>query len=102
MTDSVHMALQGSDPLAQQLFVRHARKDDRTVVALRGIDRGDECIVQVDVYPTGAVGLDPMSLGPYTFDNLDEAVRFTEEALLALEYLGCSVHSGPTEDLSFE
>jgi hypothetical protein len=102
MTDSVHMALQGSDPLAQQLFVRHARKDDRTVVALRGIDRGDECIVQVDVYPTGAVGLDPMPLGPYTFDNLDEAVRFTEEALLALEYLGCSVHSGPTEDLSFE
>jgi hypothetical protein len=102
MTDSVHMALQGSDPLAQQLFVRHARKDDRTVVALRGIDRGDECIVQVDVYPTGAVGLDPMPLGPYTFDNLDEAVRFTEEALLALEYLGCSVHTGPTEALSFE
>ena len=102
MTDSVHMALQGSDPLAQQLFVRHARKDDRTVVALRGIDRGDECIVQVDVYPTGAVGLDPMPLGPYTFENLDEAVRFTEEALLALEYLGCSVHSGPTEDLSLE
>jgi hypothetical protein len=102
MTDSVHMALQGSDPLAQQLFVRHARKDDRTVVALRGIDRGDECIVQVDVYPMGAVGLDPMPLGPYSFDNLDEAVRFTEEALLALEYLGCSVHSGLTEDRSFE
>jgi hypothetical protein len=96
------MSLQGSDPLAQQLFVRHARKDDRTVVALRGIDQGDECVVQVDVYPTGAVGLDPMPLGPYSFDNLDEAVRFTEEALLALEYLGCSVHSGPSDDFAFE
>jgi hypothetical protein len=81
--------------------VRHARKDDRTVVALRGIDHGDECVVQVDVYPTGAVGLEPMPLGPYSFENLDEAVRFTEEALLALEYLGCSVHSGPSEDLAF-
>ena len=96
------MSLQGSGPFAQQLFVRHARKDDRTVVALRGIDHGDECVVQVDVYPTGAVGVEPMPLGPYSFENLDEAVRFTEEALLALEYLGCSVHSGPSEDLAFE
>lgn len=96
------MSLQGSDPLAQQLFVRHARKDDRTVVALRGVDHGDACVVQVDVYPTGAVGMEPMPLGPYSFENLDEAVRFTEEALLALEYLGCSVHSGPSEDLAFE
>ena len=94
--------MQGSDPLAQQLFVRHARKDDRTVVALRGVDHGDACVVQVDVYPTGAVGMEPMPLGPYSFENLDEAVRFTEEALLALEYLGCSVHSGPSEDLAFE
>jgi hypothetical protein len=42
-----------------------------------------------------------MPLGPYSFENLDEAVRFTEEALLALEYLGCSVHSGPSDDLAF-
>ena len=78
-----------------QLFLRHARKDDRTVVALRGLDHGAQCVVEVDVYPTGGVGLEAMPLGPYTFGSLEDAVRFTEEALLALEYLGCSVHSGP-------
>ena len=87
-----------SGPGIHHLFIRHARKDDRTVVSLRAIDHGDECVVEVDVYPTSAGGLEPMPLGPYSFDNLDEAVRFTEEALLALEYLGCSVHSGPGED----
>jgi len=81
-----------------QLFLRHARKDDRTVVALRGLDHGSECIVEVDVYPTGGAGLDAMPLGPYTFGSLEDAVRFTEEALLALEYLGCSVHSGAVDD----
>jgi hypothetical protein len=81
-----------------QLFLRHARKDDRTVVALRGLDHGSECIVEVDVFPTSGAGLEPMPLGPYTFESLEDAVRFTEEALLALEYLGCSVYSGPAED----
>lgn len=82
-----------------ELFSRHARKDDRTVVALRGLDRGAACVVEVDVFPTSGLGQDPMPLGPYSFTSFDEAVRFTEEALLALEYLGCSVHTGPAEDL---
>jgi hypothetical protein len=89
-----------SHDLSRQLFVRHARKDDRTVVALRGIDFGQECVVEVDVYPTSTGGIDPMPLGPYSFEGLDDAVRFTEEALLALEYLGCSVHSGLAEERS--
>jgi hypothetical protein len=92
------MSLHGSDAPAQQLFVRHVRKDDRTVIALRAVDHGDQCVVEVDVYPTTTGGLEPMALGPYSFESLDEAVRFTEEALLALEYLGCTVHSGPGEE----
>lgn len=93
------MSLNGFDtPSTEHLFVRHARKDDRPVVALRGLDQGEACVVEVEVFPTGGLGADPMPLGPYSFTSLDEAVRFTEEALLALEYLGCSVHSGPADD----
>ena len=91
------MSFQESD-IPTHLFVRQARKDDRTVVALRGIDAGDACVVEVDVYPTNGLGQDPMPLGPYSFTSLDEAVRFTEEALLALEYLGCSVSTGMASD----
>lgn len=92
------MTLHGSDAPVHQLFVRHVRKDDRPVVSLRALDQGEQCVVEVDVYPTTAAGLEPMSLGPYSFESLDEAVRFTEDALLALEYLGCTVHSGPGEE----
>jgi hypothetical protein len=91
------MSLKRSDGLTQ-LFIRHARKDDRTVVALRGVESGAQCVVEVDVYPTSGAGLEPMPLGPYTFGSLEDAVRFTEEALLALEYLGCSVSSGSLEE----
>jgi hypothetical protein len=93
----VPMHLSGSEAPAQ-LFVRHARKDDRTVVSIRAVDHGDECVVEVDVHPSASGGLESLPLGPYSFETLDEAVRFAEEALLALEYLGCSVHSGPAED----
>ncbi|MFN8186891.1 MAG: hypothetical protein U0R69_07425 [Gaiellales bacterium] len=84
--------------LGGELFSRHARKDERTVVALRGIDRGEACVVEVEVFPANGLNHEPMPLGPYSFTSFDEAVRFTEEALLALEYLGCSVHSGPADD----
>lgn len=86
--------------LGTELFVRHARKDGRTVVSLRGLDRGESCVVEVEVFPAGGLSQEPMPLGPYSFASLDEAVRFTEEALLALEYLGCSVHTGPAEDVA--
>jgi hypothetical protein len=94
------MKLNGSGLPAHHLFVRHVRKDDRPVASLRAIDQGEECVVEVSVYPTTTGGLDPTSLGPYSFESLDEAVRFAEEALLALEYLGCTVHSGPTDQLA--
>jgi len=93
------MKVNGSGLPAHHLFVRHVRKDDRPVVSLRALDQGEQCIVEVSVYPTTTGGLEPTSLGPYSFESLDEAVRFAEEALLALEYLGCTVHSGPTDEL---
>jgi hypothetical protein len=94
------MTSHGSELPVHQLFVRHVRKDDRPVASLRAFDQGEECVVEVSVFPTTAGGLEPMPLGPYSFEGLDEAVRFAEEALLALEYLGCTVHSGPADELT--
>ena len=38
----------------RELFVRHARKDGRSVAVLRAVDHGDSCIVEAEVYPAGA------------------------------------------------
>ena len=40
---------------AKELFVRHARKEGRSVAVLRAIDYGQECVVETEVYPPNAV-----------------------------------------------
>lgn len=87
------MTISAEDAPAQkrELFARRAIKDGRTVVDLRGLQVDGECVIDVDVYPVTGVGLEPLHLGPYALGTLDEAVSFVEEALLALEYLGCSI-----------
>ena len=76
---------------AKELFHRTAKKDGRRVVILRCFDRDDQCIVECDVYPTNSLRVEPLHPGPYTFTSRDEASGFIEEALLALEYLGCDI-----------
>jgi hypothetical protein len=88
------ISAEGAPAEKRELFARRALKDGRTVVDLRGLQVGGECVIEVDVYPVTAVGLEPLHLGPYALGTLDEAVSFVEEALLALEYLGCSIHGG--------
>ena len=49
----------------RELFVRHARKDGRSVAVLRAIDHGDSCVVETEVFPAGAAnGADPRPSGP--------------------------------------
>jgi hypothetical protein len=84
----------GSDPWSPgwpELFVRHARKDGRLVAILRGIDRGETCVVEAEVYPSGSTQL--VRPGPYTFRNSDEAGAFVTEAVAALTYLGCEIQA---------
>lgn len=88
---------EGARPLGRELFSRRAVKEGRTVVSIRGQEAGAGCRIEVDVFPVGGGGAAPLSLGPYGFESLDGAVDFVEEALLALEYLGCSIHSGADE-----
>lgn len=89
----------GLDEVAppRQLFVRRAIKDGRTVVVLRGLEIGGECAIDAEVNPVTGSGSDAVPVGTHTFPTLDDALTYVEEALLALEYLGCSIASGTVE-----
>jgi hypothetical protein len=76
---------------AKESFHRHAKKDGRRVVILRLFERDDQFVVECDVYPTNSLRVEPLHPGPYFFGSRDEAAVFIEEALMALEYLGCEV-----------
>jgi hypothetical protein len=76
-----------------ELFVRHARRDGRSVAVMRAIDHGDSCVVEAEVYPAGVATVEPMRPGPYTFADAREATAFVTEAVEALMYLGCDVQA---------
>ena len=81
-------------PGQTELFVRHARKDGRSVAVLRAIDHGDSCVVETEVFPVGSTnGAEPVRPGPYTFANPALATRFVTEAVEALMVLGCDVQA---------
>jgi hypothetical protein len=77
----------------QELYVRHARKDGRSVAVLRAIDHGDSCVVEAEVFPMGSGDDKAMRPGPYTFADTRQATAFMTDAVEALMYLGCDVHA---------
>ena len=83
----------GVAAVPRELFVRHARKDGRSVAVLRAVDYGDSCVVEADVYPVGARTAEPTRPGPYRFVNAAEATQFVTQAVEALMVLGCDVHA---------
>ena len=83
----------GAPTAPRELFVRHARKDGRSVAILRAVDYGDSCIVETEVYPQGRRSAEPTRPGPYTFADAHQATAFVTEAVEALMVLGCEVHA---------
>ena len=84
----------GLQPGQRELFVRHARKDGRSVAVLRAVDHGDSCVVETEVFPVGSAnGSEPVRPGPYTFANAALATQFVTEAVEALMVLGCDVQA---------
>ena len=80
-------------PAGRELFVRHARKDGRSIAVIRAVDNGYSCVVEAEVYPPGVIGSDPTRPGPYTFADAREATAFVTEAVEALMYLGCDIQA---------
>ena len=75
----------------QELFVRHAKKDGRSVTILRAVDYGSSCVVEAEVFPAGSN--ERVHPGPYTFANASQATAFVTEAVESLMYLGCDVYA---------
>ena len=75
----------------RELFLRHARKDGRSVAVMRAVDHGDSCVVETDVYPAGVPTTTPARPGPYTFADAQQATAFVTETVTALMYLGCDI-----------
>jgi hypothetical protein len=80
-------------PVGQELFVRHARKDGRSVAVLKAVDYGDSCVVEAEVYAVGNRNPAPTTPGPYTFADTRQATAFVTETVEALMYLGCDVQA---------
>jgi hypothetical protein len=80
-------------PQGRELFVRHARKDGRSVAILCAVDYGDSCVVEAEVYPQGGRNTEATRPGPYTFADAQQATAFVTEAVEALMVLGCDVHA---------
>jgi hypothetical protein len=78
-------------PVGKELFVRHARKEGRSIAVLRAVDYGVECIVETEVY--GPNSGTTSRARPYTFADNRQATAFVTEAVEALMYLGCDVQA---------
>jgi hypothetical protein len=72
-------------------FVSEVRKEGKPVVRLSCADYGTEWVVAADVYPADELTIRPKSAGPYVFGTAQEAQRFIESSLAALQVLGCEV-----------
>jgi hypothetical protein len=70
-------------------FIREATQNGRRVVLLRCSDGIGATVVEAEVVPVGTET--PITRGPYQFASAHEAFRFVQEAMLALQYLGCTV-----------
>ena len=79
-----------SSAQATELFVRHAKRDGRSVAILRPVDYGASCVVEAEVFP--ARSQDSVKPGPYTFADASQATTFVTEAVESLMYLGCDVY----------
>jgi hypothetical protein len=80
-----------SDDEARPLFQHEVRRDGRIVAILRGHTTSTGVTVDSEVYPLSQpAGGDPV-LRPFVFTTLDQAHRFADEALVAFEYLNCTI-----------
>lgn len=82
------------DDETNTLFTYEVTHDRRLVTRLVGIELGREghsVRVAAEIYPVHAPETSDPQWRFYDFPSREKARRFVDEALLALEYLGCTV-----------
>jgi hypothetical protein len=84
-------ALQPEPLTGNELDRRSARKDGREIVALRCVEAHGGFAIECDVYPADGLRVEPLRPGPYRFATRADANAFIDEAVKALEHLGCEI-----------
>jgi len=88
MTDR---ALPLPDKEPQELYIRRGRRNGRSVVSLRALDYGSECVIEALLGEAGgAAAIEPRS---YRFPDVGEATAFVSEVVEAMMYLGCEIRA---------
>ena len=70
---------------------REARKDGRVVLTLRCARSGDGYVVAAEAFPLDGTLGTPPDRRSYSFDDRQDAELFVNDAVRALEYLGCTI-----------
>ena len=73
------------------VFEYSLRRDGRPVATLRAVQTGGGVTVEAEVHPVTAKPDAPPLTRPFSFPTLDHARRFVDEALVAFEYMNCTV-----------
>lgn len=76
---------------SSELFSYELRVDGRVVAVLRGVQGDTGVTVQAEVRPVGSAPEQPPLRRPFTFQSREQARRFVDDALAALEYVGAVV-----------
>lgn len=79
---------------AGELFHHEIRRDGKVVALLRGIPGENGAVtIEAEVHPVTMNTPSEPQRQPFPFTSREQANRFVEGALDALQYLGCSVVS---------
>jgi len=76
---------------AGSLFRHEIRRDGRMIATLRALETELGVTVESEVFPVTQPPGGPGVTRPFAFGSLDQARRFADEALIAFEYLNCTV-----------
>jgi hypothetical protein len=83
-------AEQKPSPNGRELYRYEVRREGRVVAKLSAVASPDGSVtVETEVFPIGEPGSSVPR--PFAFPDADYARHFVDEAILALEYLGCEV-----------
>jgi hypothetical protein len=70
-------------------LIKRALHGDQVIATIRCYDDAPGTSVEALLTPPGAP--EAVRRGPYRFTSAHDAFRFVQEAMLAFEYLGCTV-----------
>ena len=77
--------------LAGSVFQHEVRRDGRVIATLHAHETATGVTVESEVFPVAQAAGEPGVTRPFAFTSLDHARRFADDALVAFEYLNCTV-----------